>query len=302
MVYHGQPRILTEIASASIADPFRSPTNQPLGPREARWNFPRPYTRTDWRLSQIMDYGMTAVFGGLSHLAKYRREWLENFYRIHRDWVERREPPYAFVIPREQRDPHALRQLLELLDFGQVEIHRAGADFSAGGKTYPAGSFIVPLNQPYGAFAKTMLEVQVYPDLRYYPGGPPIPPYDVTGHTLGYLIGVEVERIDEPLTVAMTRMEHPAPDEVLLPARPRWAYVIPAETSAGFLALNRLSAQEVPVFRAGAAFESGGRKLPPGAFLVPPSGKARRILKISPRPRASPCSGPTPPRASKASA
>ncbi len=279
MVYHGQPRILTEIASANLADPFRSPTNEPLGPREPRWNFPNPYGQSEWRLSQIMDYGTTAVFGGLSHLAKYRREWLSNFHQVHRDWVDRSEAPYAFAIPAQQRDPYALRQLLELLDFGEVEIHRAQRDFSAGGKSHPAGTFVVPLNQPYGAFAKTMLEVQVYPDLRYYPGGPPIPPYDVTGHTLGYLIGVEVDPIDEALAVPTERIENPAPPEQPLPARPRWAYVISAETNAGFLALNRLSAEEVPVFRAGAAFEVGGRRFPPGAFLVPPEAKARRVLE-----------------------
>jgi hypothetical protein len=279
MVYHGQPRILTEIASANLADPYRSPTNQPLGPQESRWNFPNPYTEPEWRLSQIMDYGVTAVFGGLTHLAKYRREWLSNFHRVHRDWVGRREPPYAFVIPKAQRDPHALRQLLEILDFGEVEIQRATADFASGGKSYPEGSFVVPLNQPYGAFAKTMLEVQVYPDLRYYPGGPPIPPYDVTGHTLGYLIGVDVDSIAEPLAAATEPIASPAPSMEPLPARPRWAYVIPAESNAGFLALNRLSAEGVPVFRAGAAFESGGRSFPPGAFLVPPQAKPREILE-----------------------
>ncbi|MGH9336146.1 MAG: M14 family zinc carboxypeptidase, partial [Vicinamibacteria bacterium] len=278
MVYHGQPRILTEIASARLADPFQSPNGRPLGPQETRWNYPLPYTSAEWRISQIMDYGITAVFGGLTHLAKYRREWLRNFHRVHKDWVERDEPPYAFVIPKEQRDPHAVRELLELLDFGAVEIHRASADFSSGGRNYPAGSWVVPLNQPYGAFAKTMLEIQVYPDLRYYPGGPPIPPYDVTGHTLGYLIGVEVDPIDERLTVATERVENPLPENVPLPPRPRWAYVIPAETNAGFMALNRLSADEIPVFRAGEAFESGGRSFAPGAFLVPPNGKAEKIL------------------------
>jgi hypothetical protein len=279
MVYHGQPRILTEIASANLADPYVSPTGAPLGPRESRWNFPRPYTKSEWRMSQIMDYGMTAVFGGLTHLAKYRREWLSNFYRVHRDWVERDEPPHAFVIPREQRDPHALRKLLEILDFGEVEIHRAKTDFSAGGKSYPAGTFVVPLNQPYGAFAKTMLEVQVYPDLRYYPGGPPIPPYDVTGHTLGYLVGVDVEPASEPVNVPTERIENAAPETPPLPPRPRWAYAIPAETNSGFLALNRLSAEGIDVFRAARAFESGGRSFPPGAFLVPPSVKSRKILE-----------------------
>jgi hypothetical protein len=279
MVYHGQPRILTEIASANLADPYRSPKGEPLGPRESRWNHPVPYPGSEWRISQIMDYGMTAVFGGLSHLAKYRREWLSNFYRIHRDWVERAEPPYAFVISKEQRDPHALRQLLEILDFGEVEIHRSKTALTVSGKSYPAGSFVVPLNQPYGAFAKTLLEVQVYPDLRYYPGGPPIPPYDVTGHTLGYLVGVEVVPLNEPISIEMERLERPAPEAPPFPPRPRWAYAIPAETNAGFLALNRLSAEDIPVYRANAGFESAGRRFAPGAFFVPASTKSQRILQ-----------------------
>lgn len=278
MVYHGQPRILTEIASANIADPFRSPGGGPLGPQETRWNYPRPYTGSEWHLSQIMDYGMTAVFAGLSHLAKYRKDWLQNFYQIHRDWVERKDAPYAFVVPRDQRDPYETEHLLELLDFGDVEIHRARSDFSAGGKTYAAGSWIVPLDQPYGAFAKTMLSVQEYPDLRYYPGGPPIPPYDVTGHTLGYLLGVEVDRIDEPLTAAAERLDAIRAESLPMPSRPRWAYVLPAETNASFLALNRLQAAEVPVYRAAAGLEVSGKKLAPGAFLVAPSGKAERVL------------------------
>ncbi len=102
MVYHGQPRILTELASANLADPFVNPAGEdkPLGPQEIRWNFPKPYEKGIWRLGDIVDYAITAEFGGLKHMAKYHDTWLENFYKIHRDWVNRDESPFAFVIPR----------------------------------------------------------------------------------------------------------------------------------------------------------------------------------------------------------
>ena len=107
MVYHGQARILTEIASVNLADPYVNPSGKdvPLGPRESRWNY-LPYTRGDWRLRQIVDYGVTAAFAGMSHVAKNRTNWLENFYRVHADWVNRKSAPFAFVIPAGQRDPY----------------------------------------------------------------------------------------------------------------------------------------------------------------------------------------------------
>ena len=279
MVYHGQPRILTEIASANIADPFVSASGSPLGPQETRWNYPRPYQGSEWRLSQIIDYGMTAVLAGLEHLAKYRTTWLENFYRVHRDWVERSEPPFAFVIPKEQRDPYETLGLLRILELGDVEIHQADGAFNSGGEDYAAGSWVIRLDQPYGAFAKTMLEIQEYPDLRYYPGGPPIPPYDVTAHTLGYLMGVDVDRIDEPLDTELTRVENVTPAPHSMPPNPGWAYVIPPESNAGFLALNRLTRAGVAVFRAGEPVTTSEESIPPGAWLVRPGRKARAELE-----------------------
>ena len=49
----------------------------PLGPQEARWNFPMPYSKGEWRLPQIVDYGVTAAFAGIAHVAKYRTEFLD---------------------------------------------------------------------------------------------------------------------------------------------------------------------------------------------------------------------------------
>ena len=95
MLYHGQPRILTEIASARLADPYVNPAGSdvPLGPQEARINFPMPYDRGVWRLGDIVDYGLTAAYAGLTEVARNRTTWMENYYRVHRDWTSATRRP-----------------------------------------------------------------------------------------------------------------------------------------------------------------------------------------------------------------
>jgi hypothetical protein len=280
MLYHGQPRILTEIASASLADPFVNPAgkDRPLGPQEARQNFPKPYTKGEWRLSQIVDYGLTAALAGVSHVAKYRTEFLTNFYKVHKDWVRWKGAPYAFVVPAVQRDPLATYELLDVLRIGAVEIEQAASPFTAGGKRYDAGSWVIRVAQPYGAFAKTMLERQIYPDLRLFPGGPPKAPYDVTGHTLGYLLGVDVDPIETAFDAQLTRVSDLKPRQSPLPAAPRWAYAIGPESNAAFIAVARLQAANVPVFRTADARSVAARTYAPGTWIVPPGAEARGVL------------------------
>ena len=163
MVYHGQPRILTEIANSggNLADPYVNPQKgRPLGPQAPRATFPVPYSKDTWTLGQQMDYGITAALAGMSHVAKYGREWLYNFYTVHKDWVNYAKGPYAFVVPAAQRDQFATYEMLEILEFGDVEIHRATAPFSANGKPYAAGSYVVKTAQPYGGFVRNSLEHQ----------------------------------------------------------------------------------------------------------------------------------------------
>ena len=281
MVYHGQPRILTEIASVNLADPFVNPAgkDKPLGSQEPRWNFPIPYSKSEWRLQQIVDYGVTAAWAGIQHVAKYRTTWMENFYKVHRDWVNWTGTPYAFVVPAAQRDPMATKEMLEILRFGEVELHRATAPFTAGGKQYQAGSVVVKLAQPYGAFAKTMLEKQDYPDLRIFPGGPPESPYDVTAHTLWMLMGVEVDQIEKPFDAPLELIKHVAPSASTFPVRPKYAYLMGPESNAGFKALADLQKANVPVYRAAKAFDANGKSFAAGTWIIAPAPAATRILE-----------------------
>ena len=64
---------------------------RPLGPQQVRSNFPVPYDQGVWRLADIVEYGGIAVFAALEQMAKYRARWLENFYLVHKHWVERDE-------------------------------------------------------------------------------------------------------------------------------------------------------------------------------------------------------------------
>jgi hypothetical protein len=284
MIYHGQPRILTEIAGGGLADPYVNPQKgRPIGPQESRWNFPVPYNKDTWTLGQQVDYGVTAALAGMSHVAKYGREWLYNFYRVHRDWVNHSTGPYAFVVSATQRDPFATYEMLDILKFGEVEIHRASSAFTADGKQYPAGSWVIKTAQPYGAFAKTMLERQVYPDLRLFPGGPPEPPYDVAGHTLWMLMGVAVDSIAKPFETPLELLPTIAPVALPSPARAKGAYLIGPESYGTFKIVADLQKANIPTFRAAKAFESAGQKFAPGTFVIPPTAAAQKIVERATR-------------------
>jgi hypothetical protein len=284
MVYHGQPRILTEIASSgNLADPAKSTNGRPLGPQESRDYFPVPYSKDTWTLGQQVDYGITAAFAGMTDVAKYGRNWLMNFYRVSRDMAKGTPGKYAFVVPAGQRDAYGLYEMLDILQFGEVEIHRATAAFAAGGKQYPAGSFVIKTAQPYGGFANTMLSKQVYPDLRMFPGGPPEPPYDVTGHTLWMLTGVTVDEVENPFDASLELVKKVAPMSATVPPRPKGAYLVGPESYGTFKMITQLQKANVPVYRAsqafGASIGSAQMKYAPGAWVIPSTAASQPIVE-----------------------
>ncbi len=210
MHYHGGARVLSETASANLATPVNVPATR-LGPgrnydaSRRSWNFPDPWEGGDWGLGDIVEYQKAAALALLTNAAKNRRYWLENFYGVNLRAVEKwDEWPDAWIIPFGQANESGVTHAIRILTMGDVEVHRAQSNFRVDGLDFPAGSYVIPMRQPYASFANTLLEVQRYPDLREYPGGPPLRPYDVTAHTLGYLMGFDAVPVDGELTVALS--------------------------------------------------------------------------------------------------
>ncbi len=214
--YHGGIRILTETASARIASPIVVAPDQLRGSRgfdarRASGNFPAPWPGGEWRLRDVVQYMTASTYAILLTAARQRDVLVEGFARIGREAVTHREgEPNAFLIPVEpallpsaagsKASTRVLSEagatLLDVLTRAGVEVRIASSAFSIGGVTYPAGTAIVDYDQPYGGFAKALLEKQTYPDLRPGGEGAPVPPYDVTAHTLSLLSGFEAVRID----------------------------------------------------------------------------------------------------------
>jgi hypothetical protein len=199
--YHGGVRILSETASARMASPLAVRFDQlragdrGYDPQKPSENFPTVWRGGEWRLSDITNYMTAAAFQLLTHAAENRERWLARFYEVGKEAIKPRGSgePWGFVLPpAPNRAP-----VLQILERGGVEFYNAGPPRS-GQSGYPAGSVVVPLAQPYGAFAKSLLEKQTYPDLRDTEGRPQ-PPYDVTAHTLPLLAGVEAVPVTTPV-------------------------------------------------------------------------------------------------------
>jgi hypothetical protein len=210
MHYHGSARILSETASARLATPVTISPSQ-LGPgrgfdaSKRSWNFPDPWEGGEWGLPDITEYQFSGAMALLTNAAKNRRYWLENFHGVTDRAVEKwDEWPDAWIIPGGQENQTGVKYALRSLVLADVEVHESEGPFTIDGMTFPSGSYVVPMNQPWAGFANSMFEIQHYPDLREYPGGPPLRPYDVTAHTFGYLFDFETVAIDGDIGVGLS--------------------------------------------------------------------------------------------------
>ncbi len=232
---------------------------------DVQWYRPTPpKKKLRWSLRDNTSYMEAGVLSALQYAALNREEMLLDFWTKGDKALQkgRTEAPYAWVLPTDQRDPARLAYLINQLRQHRIEVHRLTAEAKAGSKTWPAGTYVVRMDQPYGPFANNLLEEQKFP------ADEPNPPYDDVAWTWPLLYGVTAESVadrkifDAPMEPVSTNLEAVGTvggaGEVFLVRDTGQTALLEARVLLG---ANQVDAAEV-------AFTVGGVSYPPGSWIV----------------------------------
>jgi hypothetical protein len=246
------------------------------GQTSREWYRPSPpYKEVTWSLRNNTNYMQTGVLSALQLTAEFPKVVLENFYVKNRNAVNdgRTTAPHAFVIRADQKDRTRVALLVDLLRVQGIEVGRAAAAFTVAEGSFPAGSFLVKRDQPYGRLAKILLEKQDFPD-------PSLRTYDDTGWTMGLMLHAEVTPIADK---AVLEVKTDAVD------RARVAGTMAGEQGAVALIVSHLGSnnmatlrhrlKDLEVLALEEPYTTGGLTFPAGSFVIAATQTGRPVIE-----------------------
>jgi hypothetical protein len=292
--FHNMIGLLTETIGSPtpMQIPYRPSLQLPRG------DYLAPIPPGPWSFRQSIEYTLTANMAVLDYASRHRESLLYNIWHMGRSAIDKgsrdhwtitprvveasrhargpndfvaafrdpsRRDPRGYILPADQPDfLTAFKFIRALMETG-VQVHRATADFTVHGKTYPAGSFIVKSAQPFRAHVLDMFEPQDHPNDFAQPGGPPTPPYDIAGWTLAFQMGIQFDRIldafDGPFE-RLAQVPEPPTGSVMEGAA---GFLLDARVNDAFRAVNRLLAADETVYR----LRESWNQWAPGTFFIP---------------------------------
>jgi hypothetical protein len=168
-----------------------------------------PLPKAMWSQRNNNNYQQSALIISLAHFAANGKYFLKNFYLKSRNSVlkPKQSGPAAYVFPADDPRPAGQAQLLRLLQAQGCEVSRTTAPVTVtmpakkgekkeGDKPptreFPAGSYVVRMDQPFSRIADMML------DLQYWaPEDPQRDIYDDTAWSFGELGNVRTVRVTD---------------------------------------------------------------------------------------------------------
>src|ERR1700758_4620785 len=124
-----------------------------------------PPNEVTWSARDNLNYQETGALIALDDAATHSKQMLRNFYRKSWDSWQKglTQPPYAFLIPQDQGDPARVAQMVARLIGQHIEVSRATNPIRVKEGEFPAGTYVVRLDQPYRNYAVDLLTPQHYP-------------------------------------------------------------------------------------------------------------------------------------------
>lgn len=232
---------------------------------------PMPAGEVDWSIRNSINYAQTGVLTALELTSKFPAMVVENFYKKSANAVKKGadKPPHAFVIPGGQRDQTQVDRVANLIRRQAIEVHRATAEIKVKDGTFPAGSYIVKLNQPYGPLAKTLLEKQTYPD-------PALTTYDDSAWTMGMANNIDVKTIEDKAILdtpgALLTADVVTAGRVDSASGASGAVTVVKHNGSLNLITLRYRLKDVAFKGAKAAFKIGDVEYPAGSFIIESAG------------------------------
>jgi hypothetical protein len=238
-----------------------------------------PYKEVEWSMRNNTNYMETGVLLALQMTAAFPRIILENFYRksVNALAAGRKGPPFGYVIPAGQQDMTRVAFVVGVLQTQGIEVGQAVAGIKVKEGEFPAGSFIVKLNQPYGRLAKILLEKQEFPD-------PNLRTYDDTGWTMGLMTHTDIREISDSsiLDVKVERARAENMPGTIRGDSPTCGYAV-VHNGSNFMITFRSRLPHVQLQVAEKSFQAGETLIPAGSFIIPaaaPADTLRQVRKI----------------------
>jgi hypothetical protein len=237
----------------------------PAASTSRTWFRPNPpLPRVRWSIRNNINLQESALLFSMDGVARNGKQYLQNFYIKSRRSVDKakNEGPVAWVIPGDDPRPGQAADLVNLLRQQGVEVHRLTAE---SGK-FPAGSYVVRMDQPYSRMADMLLDTQ------YYNVNDP-PPYDDTGWSLGPMRNVTTVRVTDAhiLEAPMTLLAEPAKPKGGIGGTGTAAYLV-NHNADNNLATFRFRLKDVRMSAAEESFKDGDRGFNAGSFIIKTDG------------------------------
>jgi hypothetical protein len=185
--------------------------------------------------------------------------------------------PRGYIIPADQADLGTVVRFINTCLRSGLVVQKATASFTVDGKTYPAGSYVLKAAQAFRPEVLDRFEPQDHPNDFLYPGGPPIRPYDMTGWTLAYQMGIKFDRILDDFNSPFKRIPYGEMQAFVPEAAPSVTsagYMVSGLANNSFIAINDLFNAGAEVYRTKTAEGS----YPAGTFYVAYSPKTKTVL------------------------